>query len=97
MAVGDSIKVFTKEGVYVRVYGDPNYPVEIAINEDGYSIVGDTGGHCLSIFDPLGNKIHKVVNLRSDWQHHWGLALHPRMCSVYVSNLVGGCIEVFSC
>ena len=31
------IKVFTKEGVYVRTYGDPKGPIGIAIDGEGYS------------------------------------------------------------
>eukprot|EP00731_Ephydatia_muelleri_P008550 Em0004g888a len=35
----NSIKVFSKEGVYVRMYGDPNCPIGIAIDDEGYSLV----------------------------------------------------------
>eukprot|EP00731_Ephydatia_muelleri_P008265 Em0004g603a len=56
----NTIKVFTKEGVYVRTYGDPNGPRGLAIDGEGYSLVS---GNCLSIYDPEGNKIHTVGNL----------------------------------
>eukprot|EP00731_Ephydatia_muelleri_P007889 Em0004g227a len=35
----NTIKVFTIEGVYVRMYGDPNHPNGIAIDDEGYSLV----------------------------------------------------------
>eukprot|EP00731_Ephydatia_muelleri_P034056 Em0045g41a len=34
----NTIKVFSKEGVYVRMYGDPNVPIGIAIDDEGYSL-----------------------------------------------------------
>ena len=39
----NTIKVFTKEGVYVRMYGDPNGPSGIAIDDEGYSLVSECG------------------------------------------------------
>eukprot|EP00731_Ephydatia_muelleri_P008461 Em0004g799a len=54
----NTIKVFTKEGVYVRMYGDPNGPTGLAIDDEGYSLVSEYDGNCLSIYDPEGNKIH---------------------------------------
>eukprot|EP00731_Ephydatia_muelleri_P038361 Em0732g2a len=68
------IKVFTKEGVYVRMYGDPKHPRGIAIDGEGYSLVSEWGGHCLSIYDPEGNKIHTVGILKNPL----GTALDPR-------------------
>eukprot|EP00731_Ephydatia_muelleri_P008167 Em0004g505a len=76
------IKVFTKEGVYVRMYGDPNYPSGIAINDKGYSLVSKYSGNCLSIYDPEGNKIHTVGNLKN----LYGTALDPRDGSVFIAN-----------
>ena len=75
----NTIKVFTKEGVYVRMYGDPKYPIGIAIDDEGYSLVS---GHCLSIYDPEGNKIHTVGNLKNPC----GTALDPRDGSVFIAN-----------
>ena len=75
-------KVFTMEGVYVRMYGDPKGPRGIAIDEEGYSIVSEESGNCLSIYDPQGKKIHTVRNLNSPR----GTALDPRDGSVYVAN-----------
>ena len=77
-----TIKVFTKEGVYVRMYGDPIGPIGIAIDAEGYSIVSDTNGNCLSIYDPEGNKIHTVGNLKQPL----GTALDPRDGSVFIAN-----------
>ena len=58
------IKVFTKEGVYVRMYGsDAKGPTEIAVDNEGYSFVSERDGNCLSVFDPEGNKIHSLQNL----------------------------------
>ena len=54
----NSIKVFTREGVYIRTYGDPKKPSGIAIGGDGYSFVSESDGSCVSIFNPEGNKIH---------------------------------------
>ena len=78
----NTIKVFTKEGVYVRMYGDPNGPSGIAIDDEGYSLVSEYGGHCLSIYDPEGNKIHTVGNLMNPY----GTALDPRDGSVFIAN-----------
>ena len=78
----NTIKVFTKKGVYVRMYGDPNGPSGIAIDDEGYSLVSEYGGHCLSIYDPEGNKIHTVRNLNNPY----GTALDPRDGSVFIAN-----------
>ena len=78
----NTIKVITKEGVYVRMYGDPDRPTGIAIDDEGYSLVCEWGGNCLSIYDPEGNKIHTVGNL----MHPWGTALDPRDGSVFIVN-----------
>eukprot|EP00731_Ephydatia_muelleri_P034581 Em0066g19a len=78
----NTIKVFSKEGVYVRMYGDPNGPRGLAIDGEGYSLVSDNSGHCLSIYDPEGNKIHTVGNLN----YPYGTALHPRDGSVFIAN-----------
>ena len=60
-----TIKVFTQEGVYVRMYGGPNGPIGIAIDDEGYSLVSERSSNCLSIYDPEGNKIHAVKNLKN--------------------------------
>ena len=78
----NTIKVFTKEGVCVRMYGDPNGPSGLAIDGEGYSLVSEIRGHCLSIYDPEGNKIHTVGNL----ENPWGTALDPRDGSVFIAN-----------
>ncbi|KAL5496491.1 hypothetical protein EMCRGX_G012788 [Ephydatia muelleri] len=69
-------------GVYVRMYGDPNRPSGITIDDEGYSLVSEYGGHCLSIYDPEGNKIHTVRNLNNPY----GTALDPRDGSVFIAN-----------
>ena len=83
-----TINVFTIEGVYVRSYGDTNDPTGIAIDGKGYSVVADYDS--LSIYDPLGYKIHTVwsnaLNL------YVGLALDPRQCSVYLTNYHAGTV-----
>ena len=76
----NTIKVFTQEGVYVRMYGDPNRPIGIAIDDEGYSLVSEC--NCLSIYDPEGNKIHTVGNLKNPR----GTALDPRDGSVFIAN-----------
>ena len=77
-----TIKVFTTEGVYVRMYGDPNHPSGIAIDDEGYSLVSERDGHCLSIYDPEGIKIHTVGNLKNPY----GTALDPRDGSVFIAD-----------
>ena len=37
----NTIKVFSEEGVYVRMYGDPNGPRGLAIDGEGYSLVSE--------------------------------------------------------
>ena len=77
------IKVFTKEGVYVRMYGgDPKGPSGITIDDEGYSLVSVRDGNCLSIYDPEGNKIHTVGNLKNPY----GTAVDPRDGSVFIVN-----------
>ena len=55
-------------------------PSESPLILEGYSIVSAHYGHCLSIFDPQGNKIDIVGNLNNPW----GTALDPRDGSVYM-------------
>ena len=51
-------------------------------NGEGYSLVSEISGHCLSIYDPEGNKIHTVGNLKNPH----GTALDPRDGSVFIAN-----------
>ena len=76
----NSIKVFTREGVYIRTYGDPKKPSGIAIGGDGYSFVSESDGSCVSIFDPEENKVHTVGKLNQPL----GIAL--RYSSVSISD-----------
>eukprot|EP00731_Ephydatia_muelleri_P038858 Em0947g1a len=78
----NTIKVFTKEGVYVRMYGDPKCPIGIAIDDEGYSLVSEWSGTCLSIYDPEGIKICKVGNLNKPRD----IALDPKDGSVFIAN-----------
>ena len=75
----NTIKVFSREGVYIRTYGNPEKPSGIAIGGDGYSFVSESDSSCASIFDPEGNKIHTVGNLNQPS----GIALH------YARNING--------
>ena len=86
------IKVFTKEGVYVRTYGRPVAPSPrgIAIDDEGNACVID--GECLSIFDHHGKKIHKVGKL----VHPHGIALDPRDGSVYFADLSASSVLKYS-
>ena len=74
----NTIKVFTKEGVYVRML---NGPSGIAIDGEGYSLVSEYSGNCLSIYDPEGNKIHTVGRLKNPC----GNALDPSDGSVFIA------------
>ena len=76
----NAIKVFTKEGVYMRAYSGIQGPYGIAIDDEGYSLVCENGMNCLSIFDPEGNKIHAVKSLNSPH----GVVL--RGGSVFIAN-----------
>ena len=78
----NTIKVFTSEGTYVRSYGDIKGPSGIAIVEEGYSLVCEYSGYCLSIFDPRGNKVHTVGHL----SRPYGAALDPISGTLYVAN-----------
>ena len=70
----NTIKVFTKEGVYIcqNVCRFLNHPSVIAIGDEGYSLVSEYDGHCLSIYHPEGNMIHTVGNLKNPL-HAWVL------------------------
>ena len=80
----DSIKFFSKEGVYIRTYGGPGAPCPwgIAIDDEGNALVTDSYGGYLSIFDHHGNKMHEVGKFKNPL----GIALDPRDGSVYVAD-----------
>ncbi|KAL5496484.1 hypothetical protein EMCRGX_G012780 [Ephydatia muelleri] len=61
------------------MYGDPNRPIGIAIDDEGYSLVSENS---LSIYDPEGNKILTMRNLKNPC----GTALDPRDGSVFIAN-----------
>ena len=76
-----TIKIYTNEGVYIRMYGNPTSPCGIAIDDEGYSIVAHKDDvNSLSIYNPQGNEIHTVGKLNN----LWGAALDPRDGSVFV-------------
>ena len=84
-ACSTTIIFFTKEVVYVRMYGyDPDplapRPWGIAIDDEDNTLVSN--GRCISIFDHHGNKIHEVGNLDKPED----IALDPRDGSVYVAD-----------
>ena len=91
LAESDSIKVVTKEGVYVRTYGGPGAPRPwgIAIDNEGNALIIDS--ICLSIFNHHGNKIHIVWNLQNS-----GMALDPRDGSVYVVDYGANAVPKYS-
>ena len=82
-SASNTIKVFSKEGIYIRNYGDLKGPRGIAIDSEGYSFVTEYDGSCISIFDPQGNYIHTV---RGSLNKPFGLALDSRTNSLYVAN-----------
>ena len=53
--------------------------MRIAIDGEGYSIVSEWRGHCLSIFDPQGNKLDPHMYSK-------GTSLDPSDGSGYVAN-----------
>ena len=80
------------EGTYVRSNGDVKHPTGIVIDEEGYSLVNEWTGHCLSIFDPQGKKIHTVGNLNNlD-----GVMLDPKSGSLYVANCCANTVLKYS-
>ena len=86
------IKVFTKEGIYVRKYGECTHTIQIgiAIDDEGNALVID--GRCLSIFDHHGNKIHEV----GSFEDPQGVALDPRDGSVYVADFRSSVLMYFA-
>ena len=78
-----TIKVFTPEGSFVRMYGDVKGPVGITIDDQGYSLVSEGSGNTLTIFDPQGSKVRTIGNFR--WP--WGVTLDLKEDGcVYVAN-----------
>ena len=88
----NTIKVFTKQGVYIRRYGDLKDPRGIAIDSEGYIFVTEYVGNCISIFDSQENKIHTVEDLNGPW----GLALDSRTRSLYVANYLAHVVLKYS-
>eukprot|EP00731_Ephydatia_muelleri_P008532 Em0004g870a len=86
----NTIKVFSKEGVHVRMYGDPNGPRGLAIDGEGYSLVSECWGDCLSIYDPEGNKIHTVGNLK----HPHGLPPGGQCCKKETGKTIATILQL---
>ena len=82
----NQIKVFTKEGVYVRMYSAKGSISGIAIDDEGYSIVCYDGGH--SIYDPQEKTI-KAITVEKLFCSGGIAALDSRDGRVYVA---GSCI-----
>ena len=62
------------------------------IDEEGYSLVNEFGGNCLSIFDSQGNKVHTVGNLNAPR----GVLLNSETGSLHVTNSVGNTVFKFN-
>ena len=62
MYSAQSIKVTTLGGELVREYGGGQLqdPRGVAVDEDGYCLVGDWTGRALHIFDPQGKPVHSI-------------------------------------
>ena len=88
----NTIKVFTPEGTYVRSYGDVKGSSGIVIDEEGYSLVTEYHGHCVSILDSQGNKVHTVGNFNGPRD----VMLDPKSGSVYVANTGANTVLKFS-
>ena len=92
VAAVDFIKVFTKEGVYVRTYGGPGAggmeatlrPWGIAIDDEGNACVIDE--RYLSIFDHHGNKLHKVGSLSDPCGIALDIAIPEMVVCIYVAD-----------
>ena len=78
-----SIKVTTPGGELVREYGGGQLqdPYGVAVDEDGYCLVGDWDGKALHIFDPQGKPVHSIKHVGSVC----GVAL-DKEGSVYVAE-----------
>ena len=63
-----SIKVFSPQGTYIRMYGDGlplNKPTAIAIDSCGYSLVCESGTNQLRIFNPEGVLVNSLTGLNN--------------------------------
>ena len=58
------IKVTTPGGELIREYGGGQLqdPCGVAVDEDGYCLVGDWNGKALHIFDPQGKPVHIALS-----------------------------------
>jgi len=56
------IQVVTADGIHVRQYGSGQLqgPAGVAVDQDGYCLVGDSDQKALCIFNPKGHFIHSV-------------------------------------
>ena len=71
MESAQSIKVTTPGGELVREYGGGQLqnPRGVAVDEDGYCLVGDRNGKALHIFDPQGKPVHSIKY--TEWCVEW--------------------------
>ena len=65
--VSNIVIVFTPEGQYIRQYGQSHLtrPCGIAIDSAGNSLVLNSCGNSLSIFDPHGDHIHSIGGFKN--------------------------------
>ena len=65
MVYAKHVKVTTPGGELVREYGGGQLqaPYGVAVDEDGYCLVGDWDGKALHIFDPQGKPVHSIKHV----------------------------------
>ena len=88
-----SIKVTTPSGELVREYGGGQLqnPCGVAVDEDGYCLVGDWAGKALHIFDPQGKPVHSIKYTGGVC----GVAL-DKEGSVYVAELGSNAVHKYT-
>ena len=85
------VKVFTANGNYIRQYGSGQLrgPTGIAVDQDGYCLVGDWDGRSLNIFDSHGTLVHSVPNFSA-----WGVTL-DKEGFVYAADYGSNCVNKY--
>ena len=80
----DKVAVFSRQGQYVRHYGQSHLegPCGIAIDPAGNSLVVNEEGNSLTIFNQSGAYIHSV----GGFKHPIGVAIDPHNGSVWVAD-----------
>ena len=82
-SISSSVTVFTPNGQFVHQYGEGHlcFPLGIAINQLGYSLVTSWANCSLSVFDPSG----RFVYSEKRFKHPQGVAIQPTDGSVCVA------------